>query len=308
FKACVLRNAPTAPSNFRAQMTLHEWLSKHDRGGIYGIDTRALTHLLREQGAQNCAIIAGKMGEDSFDKDSTLAQIRTWEGLENSDLAGRVSTKSPYVWTGRGNDRAGQWQAHSGYADQENGKLRIVCIDYGVKHNILRNFVGLGCHVNVVPADTPVADILDLSPDGIFLSNGPGDPAATGVYAVPIVQELLRYDIPIFGICLGHQILALALGAKTKKMHNGHHGANHPIRDLTTDKVEITSQNHGFVVDEDTLPDNLIPTHFSLFDGTLAGVVMKDKPVFSVQYHPEASPGPMDSHYLFRRFIDMVAA
>ena len=223
-----------------------------------------------------------------------------WAGLKGMDLSLDVTCKAPYEWTDS------IWRLDGAYGQQVDFAYHVVAIDYGIKKNILCNLAHQGCKVTVVPANTPIEQIFALNPDGVFLSNGPGDPQATGVYAVPVIQKIIEADIPVFGICLGHQMLALAMGAKTEKMHFGHRGANHPIRDVTTGKVEITSQNHGFVVDRTSLPDTVMETHFSLFDNTLAGIQLKHKPAFSVQYHPEASPGPQDSHYLFVRFIDLI--
>ncbi|MGB1360602.1 MAG: glutamine-hydrolyzing carbamoyl-phosphate synthase small subunit [Alphaproteobacteria bacterium] len=292
----VLSTDITQPSNWRNMAGFDEWLKKHNIPAITGVDTRALTAIIRDNGAPNGVICHDKSG--NFDLDKLYDMAKSWSGLEGLDLAKDVSCEKPYEWN------ESLWKLGEGHGEVKDAKHHIVAIDYGIKRNILRNLASQGCKITVVPATTSAQDILAYNPDGVFLSNGPGDPAATGEYSVPVIQELIASGKPIFGICLGHQMLALALGAKTEKMHLGHRGANHPIKDLTTGKVEITSQNHGFVVNKDTLPDNVEATHFSLFDGTLAGICIKDKPVFSVQYHPEASPGPQDSHYLFKRFTD----
>ena len=290
----------TEPSNFRAASHLDAWLKTHDLPAITGVDTRALTRRIRDGGAPNGALCHAPDGR--FDLPALWRMARDWAGLEGMDLARDVSCTQAYDWT------EGTWSLGAGYGAAPPARFRVVAVDYGVKRNILRNLTALGCAVTVVPAESTAADILRRSPDGVFLSNGPGDPAATGAYAVPAIREVLAAGVPTFGICLGHQMLALALGAETRKMHLGHRGANHPVKDLTTGKVEITSQNHGFVVDRESLPGTLEETHYSLFDGSLAGVRMKDRPVFSVQYHPEASPGPQDSHYLFKRFVDLMEA
>ncbi|WP_425462415.1 glutamine-hydrolyzing carbamoyl-phosphate synthase small subunit [Maritalea mobilis] len=297
-RGCVLKADITNPSNYRSAEHLNDWLKANNIIGISGVDTRALTAMIRDKGFAN-AIIAHNP-EGNFDIDVLKAEAAKFAGLENLDLAKTVSTAQTYKW----NEKTWQWD--EGVSALENAEHHIVAIDYGAKSNILRCLVDENAAVTVVNAQTPAKDILALNPDGIFLSNGPGDPAATGEYAVPIIQELIESGLPIFGICLGHQLLGLALGAKTKKMHQGHHGANHPVQDLTTTKVEITSMNHGFAVDADTLPANVTETHKSLFDGSNCGLMVNDKPIFSVQYHPEASPGPHDSHYLFGRFMDNV--
>ena len=296
----VMRADITEPSNFRAASNLDGWLKAHDLPAITGVDSRALTRRIRDKGAPNGTLCHAPDGK--IDPAALWRLARDWPGLEGMDLAKDVSCTQPYDWTET------MWQLGKGYGTLENPKYRIVAVDYGIKRNILRNLAALGCQVTVLPAPATAEDILRREPDGVFLSNGPGDPAATGEYAVPAIRAVVESGTPTFGICLGHQMLALALGAKTEKMHLGHHGANHPIKDLTTGKVEITSQNHGFVVVRESLPDSVEETHFSLFDKSLAGIRMKDKPVFSVQYHPEASPGPQDSHYLFKRFVDMIEA
>jgi len=298
-RGCVLRAEITEPSNWRAESHYDAWLKSHDIPGVAGVDTRALTRRIRDLGAPNGIVVHAPDGD--FDLAGLIAEANAWPGLEGMDLARDVSCTQTYVWNET------PWALGQGYGRLGSPRHHVVAIDYGAKRNILRNLAALGCKVTVVPATASAADILRYEPDGVFLSNGPGDPAATGYYAVPTIRELLDKDLPVFGICLGHQVLALALGASTSKMHLGHRGANHPVKDLTTGKVEITSQNHGFVVDKESLPDQVEATHFSLFDGSLAGLRLKDRPVFSVQYHPEASPGPQDSHYLFRRFVDMLA-
>ena len=296
-RGLVLRADITEPSSWRAASHLDAWCRQRGLVGIAGIDTRRLTRLIRE-GAPNGVIAHSPTG--TFDLEALKAKAAAFPGLEGLDLAKDVSCRQTYAW-----DET-LWNLGAGYGRQQNAQFHIVAIDYGVKRNILRCLANTGARVTVVPGDTSAADVLALSPDGVFLSNGPGDPAATGTYAVPVIKSLIDSGKPVFGICLGHQMLALALGAKTAKMKQGHRGANHPVKDKTTGKVEITSQNHGFVVLPETLPANAEETHVSLFDGTNEGLRMLDRPVFSVQYHPEASPGPEDSHYLFDRFIDLV--
>jgi carbamoyl-phosphate synthase small subunit len=297
-RGLILRSDISQPSSWRATRPLDAWLISHGLVGISGIDTRRLTRRIRDGGAPNGALCHAPDGK--IDIDALQARAAEWPGLEGMDLAAEVTCTEPYDW-----DQTG-WTLDQGYGQQTEPKFRVVAIDYGAKHNILRCLASAGCAVTVVPASTSAKTILALKPDGVFLSNGPGDPAATGIYAVPVIRNLLDRGMPIFGICLGHQLLALALGAKTGKMHLGHRGANHPVQDLTTGKVEITSQNHGFVVLRDSLPDTVTETHKSLFDQSLEGIRVEGKPVFSVQYHPEASPGPRDSHYLFSRFIDLM--
>ncbi|SFB47885.1 carbamoyl-phosphate synthase small subunit [Rhizobium sp. NFR07] len=290
----------TDPSNYRAAKHLDEWLKSRGVIGLSGIDTRALTAWIREHGAPNAVIAHDPNGV--FDIEALKAEAKAWSGLEGLDLA-KVATSGQ---SGQWSEKPWVWNEGFSELKAEDAKYHVVCIDYGVKRNILRLFTGLDCKVTIVPAQTSAEDILALKPDGIFLSNGPGDPAATGEYAVPVIQDIIKTDIPTFGICLGHQMLGLALGAKTEKMHQGHHGANHPVKDHTTGKVEIVSMNHGFAVDSKSLPQGVEETHISLFDNTNCGLRVSGKPVFSVQHHPEASPGPQDSHYLFRRFINMV--
>lgn len=296
-RGLVLRAGLTQPSSFRSVEPLDRWLRANRLIGIAGIDTRRLTRLIRSGGFQTAGIDHGTVNVESL-----AADVAAWPGLEGMDLAKEVTCPRDYTW-----DETG-WRPESGYGRMSEPSRRVVVVDYGVKKNILRSVAGLGCHVTVVPADTSADEIMAHEPDGIVLSNGPGDPAATGEYAVPVIRELVATGKPVFGICLGHQMLALALGARTVKMANGHRGANHPIKNLDTGLVEITSQNHGFVVDGESLPASVEPTHVSLFDGTLAGLRVEGKPVFSVQFHPEASPGPQDSHYLFRTFAEHLAA
>lgn len=290
----------TEPSNYRAAKHLDEWLKSRGVIGLSGIDTRALTAWIRENGAPNAVIAHDPNGV--FDIEALKAEARAWSGIEGLDLAKEATSGQSSQWT----QTPWVWNEGYGESNPDEAKYHIVCVDYGVKRNILRLFAGLDCKVTIVPAQTSAEDIMALNPDGVFLSNGPGDPAATGDYAVPMIQQVLDKDIPTFGICLGHQMLGLALGATTVKMHQGHHGGNHPVKDHTTGKVEIVSMNHGFAVDANTLPEGVEETHVSLFDGSNCGLRVSGKPIFSVQHHPEASPGPQDSHYLFRRFINMV--
>ncbi|NDC56122.1 MAG: carbamoyl-phosphate synthase small subunit [Alphaproteobacteria bacterium] len=297
----LVRQPITEPANWRSQLPLQQWLVRHNLVGLAGIDTRALTAHIREVGAPKGVIAHAPDGK--FDVDVLRAQAAEWPGLDGLDLAKEVTCAESYEW----HEGVWQWQGDtSHYPHARKGAHKVVAIDYGAKRNILRCLASAGCDVVVVPASTSAEKILAMRPDGVFLSNGPGDPAATGAYAVPVIQELLKKQVPIFGICLGHQLLALAVGARTKKMHLGHRGANHPVKDLTTGKVEITSQNHGFMVLPDTLPHTAEVTHISLFDGSNEGLRLTNKPAFSVQYHPEASPGPHDSHYLFQRFVTMI--
>ena len=294
----ICREDVTDPANWRSTQTLQAFLERHGMIGLSGVDTRALTAHIRDNGAPNGVIAHDKNG--NFDIDALVRQAKEWPGLDGMDLALTVSCTQRYGWD------EGLWELGNGHVKQGNPAHHVVAIDYGAKRNILRCLASAGCKVTVVPAQTAAEDILALKPDGVFLSNGPGDPAATGVYAVPVIRQLLEKNMPVFGICLGHQLLALALGGQTKKMKLGHRGGNQPVKDLTTGKVEITSQNHGFCVLPETLPDTAEVTHVSLFDGSNEGLRMKNKPAFSVQYHPEASPGPHDSHYLFQRFMDMI--
>ena len=283
----------TPPSNWRNENPLGQWMKDRNIIGISGVDTRALTSYIRNNGMPNGVIAHDPDG--NFDIEALTERARSWNGLVGADLAIDVATEDAFDWT------QSSWVWPDGYSDKQGAK-KVVVIDYGVKRNILRNLVAQNMAIKVVPAKTPAKDILDMKPDGVVLSNGPGDPAATGEYAIPVIQDLIDADVPILGICLGHQMLALALGAKTIKMDQGHHGANHPVKDYTTDKVEIVSMNHGFAVDRKSLPDTCEETHVSLFDGSNCGIRLKGKPVFSVQHHPEASPGPQDSFYLFERF------
>ncbi|MVZ96714.1 carbamoyl-phosphate synthase small subunit [Sphingorhabdus sp. IMCC26285] len=323
----IVRQDVTDPSNFRSTQHFDSWMTANGRIGISGVDTRALTRLIRINGAPNAVIAHSANGK--FDVPTLLAKAKAWAGLEGMDLAKDVTTLQTYGWD------KGLWKLGEGFVVptgvsttlDTNGnkspaslspfvssdveipqkpKPRVVAIDYGIKHNILRNLVDVGCDVTVVSATASFEDIIAHAPDGLFLSNGPGDPAATGVYAVPVIQQWLETKKPLFGICLGHQMLALAVGATTEKMHQGHRGANHPVKRLSDGAVEITSMNHGFAVDAETLPANAKATHTSLFDGSNCGFELVDQPAFSVQYHPEASPGPQDSHYLFEKFAGMM--
>ena len=287
---------PTLASNWRAMQELPTWLASRGRIGLGGVDTRRLTRAIRQQGAPHVALAHDPDG--NFDIAALVQKARAFQGLEGLDLAKNVTCAQSYRWDEM------RWAWPEGYTSQTAPKFKVVAVDYGAKRNILRCLASAGCDVTVLPATASAEDVLALNPDGVFLSNGPGDPAATGVYAVPMIKGVLETDIPIFGICLGHQMLALALGAKTIKMNHGHHGANHPVKDKDTGKVEITSMNHGFTVDSQSLPKGVIETHVSLFDGSNCGIRLGDRPVFSVQYHPEASPGPQDSYYLFERFVD----
>ncbi|MCB1883355.1 MAG: glutamine-hydrolyzing carbamoyl-phosphate synthase small subunit [Geminicoccaceae bacterium] len=292
----VTRAAPTPPANWRSRKALEAWLVEHGVVGIAGVDTRRLTARLRDRGAQNAVVHHDPAGR--FDLDALKAAARALPSMTGQDLATGVSSPQPYDWT------IGFWRMERGDAPGSNDGPHVVVLDYGVKRNILRALVDLGCRVTVVPISTPAEAVLALDPDGVVLANGPGDPAATGVATVPEVRKLVECSLPVMGICLGHQLLGLAVGAPTEKMAFGHHGANHPVQDLTTGKVEITSQNHGFAIKDGDLPAGVEVTHRSLFDGTIQGIRLRDKPVFSIQYHPEASPGPHDSRYLFRRFVD----
>jgi len=296
----VVKWDPTEPSNWRATGDLASWLRAKGRIGIGGIDTRRLTRAIRQQGAPHVALAHDPQG--NFDLGRLVARARAWAGLVGLDLAKDVSCSQSYRWDEQ------RWAWPDGYARRSGPGHRVVALDYGAKRNILRCLASSGCEVTVLPATASAAEVLALNPDGVFLSNGPGDPAATGSYAVPMIQGVLAADLPVFGICLGHQMLALALGARTVKMNHGHHGANHPVKDLDTGKVEITSMNHGFTVDSQTLPRGVKETHVSLFDGSNCGIRVEGKPVFSVQYHPEASPGPQDSYYLFERFAAAMQA
>ncbi|MDG2232043.1 MAG: glutamine-hydrolyzing carbamoyl-phosphate synthase small subunit [Paracoccaceae bacterium] len=290
----------TEPSNWRAQGHLSDWLKTHGRIAIGGVDTRRLTRAIRQQGSPHVVIAHNPDGV--FDTDALIAAARDFAGLEGLDLAREVTCAQSYRWDEM------RWAWPEGYTRQHEPKHKVVAVDYGAKRNILRCLASVGCDVTVLPATATADEVLAHNPDGVFLSNGPGDPAATGTYAVPMIREILdKTTLPIFGICLGHQMLAIALGAKTVKMNHGHHGANHPVKDHDTGKVEITSMNHGFAVDSQSLPKGVLETHVSLFDGSNCGIRMQDRPVYSVQHHPEASPGPQDSFYLFERFAAHMA-
>lgn len=297
-RGCVLRADITAPSNYRAKDHFDKWLKSRGIIAIAGVDTRALTALIRENGMQNAVVAHEPAG--TFDDAALKAALDAFPGLTGLDLVPDVTCGQTYTW-----DET-HWTWPEGFGRVDDDALHVVAIDYGMKRNILRCLASAGCNVTVVPSTALAEDVLARKPDGVFLSNGPGDPAATGEYAVPEIRKLVESGTPMFGICLGHQMLALALGAKTEKMHHGHHGANHPVKDFTTGKVEITSMNHGFTVARESLPSGIEETHVSLFDQTNCGIAVKDKPIFSVQYHPEASPGPQDSHYLFSRFVDQM--
>jgi len=295
-RGLIVRAEAEHPSNYRALATLDRWLKKHNIPAIAGVDTRALTSLIREKGMPHGAIVNG-----TPDKDLLLKEAGSFPGLEGLDLAKDVTAAQTYHWK----ETEWAWKTagtDEGYGEQQSPSWKAVVIDYGVKRNILRILASMDADITVVPASASTEEVMRHKPDGVLLSNGPGDPAATGAYAIPTIQGVIATGTPVFGICLGHQMLGLALGGKTKKMPQGHHGANHPVQDVTTGKVEIVSMNHGFTVDTDTLPPNVKQTHVSLFDGTNCGIALDGKDVFSVQYHPEASPGPMDSHYLFERF------
>lgn len=297
-RGLVLRADITSPSNWRARESLTAWLNKNKLIGISGIDTRAMTLRIRDGGAPNAVVAHHPEGR--FDVPALVAKAKGWSGLEGLDLALEVSCAKPYEW------QQSVWARGPGYGTQAAPRYHVVAVDFGAKKNILRLLAASGCKVTVVPAQTSAAEILAMRPHGVFLSNGPGDPAATGAYAVPMIRAIIAANIPLFGICLGHQLLALALGGQTTKMACGHRGANHPVKDLLSGRVEITSQNHGFKVLPESLPGDVEVTHVSLFDGSNEGLRLKGRPVFSVQYHPEASPGPHDSQYLFERFASMM--
>ena len=296
-KGVIFNSEITNPSNYRSLSNLDHWLKKNKIVGITGFDTRSLTNLIRDKGAPRGTISYSKNG--IFNLNKLTNQTLKWSGLQNLDLAIKVSTKKKYVWSG-----LKTWKKNIGYKKNTKKLLNVVAIDYGIKKNILRYFSDFDCKVIVVPCQMNANKILSLKPDGIFLSNGPGDPAATGKYSIEVIKELIKKGLPIFGICLGHQILGLALGAKTKKMKLGHRGANHPVKNLDNGSVEITSQNHGFEILKNSIPKNIEVTHVSLFDNSIEGIRLKNKPVFSVQYHPESNPGPQDSVYLFKEFVN----
>ena len=298
-KGVIFNSEITSPSNYRSFANLDLWLKKNKIVGITGLDTRSLTHFIRDNGAPKGTISFSKNGNFNISKLTNVTS--KWSGLKNLDLAEQVTTKKNYIWSG-----FKTWKKETGYLKNKKDSLHVVAIDYGIKKNILRYFSDLNCKVTVVSCKTSAKDILKLKPSGIFLSNGPGDPAATGKYAIGIIKELIKNNLPIFGICLGHQILALTLGAKTKKMKLGHRGANHPVKNLIKDNVEITSQNHGFEIIRESLPKNIEITHKSLFDNCIEGIKLRNKPIFSVQYHPESNPGPQDSIYLFQEFINNI--
>jgi carbamoyl-phosphate synthase small subunit len=299
-RGAIFRDAPTPPANWRAETDLGAWMARRGVIGLSGVDTRALTRRIREEGMPHAVIAHDPEGR--FDLDALRRQAAEWSGLVGLDLARDATCRQAFTW------EEGLYGWPEGYARPAQDRYEVVVMDFGVKRNILRALASLGAKVTVVPASTSAEDILARKPHGVMLSNGPGDPAATGEYAVPEIRKLVASGVPVFGICLGHQMLALALGASTEKMEQGHHGANHPVKDLTTGKVEIVSMNHGFTVSRDSLPKGVEETHVSLFDGTNAGIALSGRPVFSVQHHPEASPGPTDSLYLFRRFADLMDA
>ncbi|HXV01744.1 MAG TPA: glutamine-hydrolyzing carbamoyl-phosphate synthase small subunit [Caulobacteraceae bacterium] len=297
-RGAIFRTAPTAPANWRADGDLAGWLTRRGVVGLSGVDTRALTRRIRERGMPHGVIAHDPAGD--FDLAALAERARAWSGLVGADLAKDASALQAFEWS------EGAWSWPGGHGGPGEGRRHVVVVDYGVKRNILRSLVAVGARVSVVPAQTSAADILARRPDGVVLSNGPGDPAATAIHAAPVIRELIAAGVPLFGICLGHQLLALALGAGTVKMDQGHHGANHPVKDLATGQVEIVSMNHGFTVDRATLPIGLAETHVSLFDGSNAGLAITGAPVFSVQHHPEASPGPGDALHLFRRFAALM--
>src|ERR1700750_3115356 len=295
-RGMIVRADAEHPSNYRALLALDAWLKRHNIPAVAGIDTRALTSLIREKGMPHGVVV--NLGDGELNRDALIAQAKSFAGLEGLDLAKDVTARQMYKW-----DET-PWAWNEGYSKEGKPSFRVTVIDYGVKRNILRLLAGMGADITVVPASASTEEVMRHKPPGVLLSNDPGVPAATGAYAIPTIKGVIDTGVPVFGICLGHQMLGLALGAKTRKMAQGHHGANHPVKDLTTGKVEIVSMNHGFTVDRDTLPAGVKETHVSLFDGTNCGIALKGKDVFSVQYHPEASPGPMDSHYLFERFAE----
>jgi carbamoyl-phosphate synthase small subunit len=299
-RGCILNASVTAPSNYRSTQHFDQWLKARGIVGITGVDTRALTTRIRERGMPNAVIAHDPSG--CFDFDELLRRARACPNMDGAELAKTVTTTQSYPWS------EGVWTWDHGFLQPEYSQFHVVAVDYGIKRNILRCLAAAGCRVTVVPAYATADEILARNPDGVFLSNGPGDPAATGTYTLPAIRQVIESGVPLFGICLGHQLLGLALGGATMKMPHGHHGANHPVMDYTTGKVEITSMNHGFAVERESLPKSAEETHVSLFDGSNCGIRLRERPVFSVQYHPEASPGPQDSHYLFIRFTNMMRA
>ena len=294
-RGCLFAANISDPSNWRSSQHFDIWLKSNNLPAVTGVDTRQITKHIRDNGFANATIVNG-----SVNTEVAVKKAQEFNGIEGMDLAKEVTCPKPYSWNNS------VWATQNKTSKKSGSRPHVVALDFGAKHNILRCLASAGCQITVVPANTMATEILNLKPDGIFLSNGPGDPMATGIYAVPTIKKIFKSDIPIFGICLGHQILSLALGAKTKKMHHGHHGANHPVKNLQTSKIEITSQNHGFVLESQSLPTGVIETHRSLFDGTIEGIRVEGKPIFSVQHHPEASPGPQDSNYLFDEFIQMM--
>jgi carbamoyl-phosphate synthase small subunit len=297
-KGAIFRDLPTPPANWRSDMSFDDWLKARNIVAIAGIDTRALTKRIRDKGMPHGIVAHSPTGQ--FDLPALIEKAKAWSGIGGLDLAPAATSAQSATYT------TDLWQWPQGFEDGKRHNFKVVVIDYGVKQNILRALVDIGADVQIVPAKTSAEDILARKPDGVLLSNGPGDPAATGEYAAPVIRKLIDAGLPVFGICLGHQMLGLALGARTIKMEQGHHGANHPVKDITTGKVEIVSMNHGFAIDRESLPEGVVETHVSLFDGSNCGIAMTGKPVFSVQHHPEASPGPVDSLYLFERFADLM--
>jgi carbamoyl-phosphate synthase small subunit len=298
----VIREPITDPANWRSGAHFQQWLLERDMTGISGIDTREITTAIRKHGHSKVAIAYHQGGLREIDRNALMTQLVDMDDMHGAELTQYVRTRTPYEW------HESLWQREAGYGQGKGNGFHVVAIDYGAKLNILRHLTRRGCKVTVVGGDTPLMEVLALQPDGIFLSNGPGDPAATAITATPVIQGIVERGIPLFGICLGHQLLALACGAQTEKLYQGHRGANHPVKNLRTNEVEITSQNHGFVVQSDMIPETIEVTHISLFDGTIEGIKHRNKPAFSVQYHPESSPGPHDSLYLFDEFIGLMKA